>query len=400
MGISSSGKSSYIASRINSGEWADIPVFMAHEITRSILEGLTDRGYVIHYNLFRTFGNSLDNINNDIMSDPLLQHLLEQKQRLRVSFIVTPRSELIKRILLRTHTEREIKTIAERYPMQGVAELLFVLNMEALYKRWFSVFQERGIPLELVHASGGGFFPLASASDALAVALSRERAHYSEQEIDHILQTNHFEYQQIALSPTRSTPGQDRSGTLRLLDGDLTGKTVLDIGCAYGFFCFEAEQRHAARVVGTELKRHRFLGANIIKEIRGSNCEFYYQDIFKTPVQGKFDIVLFLNVIHHLREPMTALRIAAALAREKMIFEFPTLSDKKFLASLPEGASIDPSLPLIGVSLLGEQGQTFLFSEDAVRRIFTEQNRYFQRLEFQPSPMGAERRVAICYKNA
>jgi len=398
MGISSSGKSSYISSRINTGEWADVPIFMAHEVTQKVLEDHAGKECIIHYNLFRTFGNKVENVRTDIMSDPLLNELLKQKQRLSVSFLITSRSELIRRILLRTHTEQELKPIADLYPMQRVAELLFVVNLEVLYKRWFSLFQEQGVALELIHASGGSFLPIASVPEALSLGLRRERLEYSEQEIDHILKHNHFEYQQIYLSASRSTAGQDRSGTLQLLDADLTGKTMLDIGCAYGYFCFEAEKRNAARVVGTELKRHRFLGANIIKEIRGSDCEFYFQDIFTNPVQGQFDIVLFLNVIHHLHEPLGALRIASNLAKEKLIFEFPTLSDEKFRATLPANTSIDPALPLIGVSLLGEQGQTFLFSEEAIRRILTEQNKFFTRVEFQQSPMAAERRIAICYK--
>lgn len=39
------------------------------------------------------------------------------------------------------------------------------------------------------------------------------------------------------------------------LPGDLTGKTVLDIGPAQGFFAFEFEKRGAARVVAVELPR-------------------------------------------------------------------------------------------------------------------------------------------------
>jgi len=398
IGISSSGKSSYINSQISSGAWPDVPILMAHEVTRQVMDEYQGKDCIIHYNLFRTYGNSLENIKNDILSDPLLQELLRQKQMLRVSFLITPRSVLIKRILLRTHTEQGLRTIADQYPMQQVAELLFVINLEALYKRWFSVFQEQGVPLELIHASDGRFLPIPSVPEALSLALQKERVPYTEEEINFILTTNHFEYQQVYVSASQATQGQDRSGTLQLLDDDLTGKTMLDIGCAYGYFCFEAEKRKAARVVGTELKRHRFLGANILKEILGSRCEFYFQDIFTNPVKEKFDIVLFLNVIHHLHEPMAALRIASNLTREKMIFEFPTLSDEKFLATLPAGTSIDPRLPLIGVSLIAEQGQTFLFNEEAVRRILMEQNKLFRRIDFQPSPMAAERSVAICYK--
>ena len=398
MGISSAGKSSYISTKMDSGEWPRVPVFMAYEVNKKIMDTDFQQECVIHYNLFRTFGNKVENIKNDLLDDPLLRELIRQKSRLEISFLIVPRSELIKRILLRQDTEAKIKATTDMYPSQRVAEIVFMINLEELYKRWFTLLQENGIAFEMIHATQGTYQPIATVPEALAIAFSKERVPYTEQDIDYIIKTNRFEYQQIQVSLAKTTAGQDRSGTLQLLDADLSGKTLFDIGCAYGYFSFEAEKRNAKRVVGTELKRHRFLGCNILKEIIGSNCEFYYQDVFTNPVQGQFDIVLFLNVIHHLHEPIRALRIAAGMAKEKLIMEFPTLSDEKFRATLPHNVSIDPSLPLIGVGMLSSQGQTFLFSEEAIRRIFMDQNKLFSRIEFQPSPMTPERRVAICYK--
>ena len=37
------------------------------------------------------------------------------------------------------------------------------------------------------------------------------------------------------------------------LGADLTGKTVLDVGCGSGVYCFEAARRHASRVVGIDV---------------------------------------------------------------------------------------------------------------------------------------------------
>jgi 2-polyprenyl-3-methyl-5-hydroxy-6-metoxy-1,4-benzoquinol methylase len=398
LGISSTGKSSYISAKMDSGEWPAMPVFMAYEVNKEVAETALQQACIVHYNLFRTFGNKIENIKNDLLDDPLLRALLSLKSRVKASFLIVSRSELIKRILLRQDTEARIKATTDAYPSQRVAELIFMINLEGLYKKWFGLLQESGIEFELINATNGAYRPIASVAEAMTIACGNDRVPYSEQEIDYIIKTNRFEYQQIQVSLAKATAGQDRSGTLQLLDDDLTGKTLFDIGCAYGYFCFEAEKRHARRVVGTELKRHRFLGCNILKEILGSNCSFYYHDIFNNPINEQFDIVLFLNVIHHLHEPVRALRTVAGMVREKLIMEFPTLSDEKFRATLPHNAVIDPALPLIGVSVLSSQGQTFLFSEEAIRRIFMDQSKLFSRIEFQSSPMAPERRIAICYK--
>jgi predicted methyltransferase len=50
--------------------------------------------------------------------------------------------------------------------------------------------------------------------------------------------------------------GTDRSATRDLIfPKSLAVKTALDVGCALGYFCFEAEARGAARVVRVEQKK-------------------------------------------------------------------------------------------------------------------------------------------------
>ena len=165
------------------------------------------------------------------------------------------------------------------------------------------------------------------------------------------------------------------------------------------------------------MKRHRFVGANIIKEITGKNSEILYQDVFEEPLEDKFDIVILLNVIHHLKEPIRALRMLSNMCTDKLIIEFPTLEDKKYISSLtqlPRWRKIigqlhkskktnnmkifDNTLPLIGVGSLTKFDQTFLFSEAAIERILMDHDSLFERIEFKQSPMAEERRVAICYK--
>lgn len=398
MGVSSSGKSSYIESRIQRGDWSNLPVLMAHEINLESPQQLLGRETIVHYNLFRPFSNDIEYVNNGFLTDKVLVELLKHPEEIRAYVLVAHRSSLIKRVLLREGVEPKLKETTDTYPRQKIAELLFRLDMSEFYRHWFMLLNRHNISYEIINTERDNYIPVATAEDAYAILASDHKAYYSHQQIDYILATNRFEYQQIDVASGKVTAGQNRSETLQFLDDDLEGKSLLDIGCAYGFFCFEAERRRAARVVGTELKRHRFIGCNILKEIKGSNAEFLFRDIFNDPMNEQFDIVLFLNVIHHLAEPIKALRMAARSCKEKLIIEFPTLADEKFRSTMPDRTVIDPRLPLIGVSLLAAQDQTFLFSDEAVRRILMEHDKLFARVEFLQSPMAPERRIAICYK--
>jgi hypothetical protein len=81
MGISSCGKSSYIGTKTDSGEWKDLPIFMAHEINHQLFATAMNQECIVHYNLLRVFGNKVKHFRNDIMSEPLLIELLKQKER-------------------------------------------------------------------------------------------------------------------------------------------------------------------------------------------------------------------------------------------------------------------------------------------------------------------------------
>ena len=69
-----------------------------------------------------------------------------------------------------------------------------------------------------------------------------------EKQIAELLRDEEFHYQSIILPGGVRTSGNDRSNTLdKILPADMTGKTVLDIGCRYGFFSFEAARREVGR---------------------------------------------------------------------------------------------------------------------------------------------------------
>jgi tRNA (mo5U34)-methyltransferase len=126
-------------------------------------------------------------------------------------------------------------------------------------------------------------------------------------------------FHSIKLRPGITTPGHsNESFTLSLLNlpEDLTGKTVLDIGCWDGFYSFECERRGAKRVVATDVwESAGRAGFDLAREELGSSVEPVEASIYDLPeVLGgeRFDLVLFLGVLYHLRHPLLGIEKAAA----------------------------------------------------------------------------------------
>ncbi len=226
---------------------------------------------------------------------------------------------------------------------------------------------------------------------------------YSRQEIEKILLEENFAYHRINLPFGLHTRGRDRSRTRDLIFREsLIGKSVLDVGSALGYFCFEAEARGAPRVVGVELDPERFRQACLLKDIIGSRVKFIHGDILSQPLDQKFDYVCLLNVIHHLDEPIGAIHKLAAITREFLIIEFPTFEDSKFRETTRiRFPRHENRLPLIGVSSKRataketERGQTFVFSPKAIVRILQDHRPLFSDVKIIDSPV-AGRKIAMC----
>jgi len=223
---------------------------------------------------------------------------------------------------------------------------------------------------------------------------------FSKMDIEKILSEHDFKYQRVNLPFGLHTPGQDRSGTLEVIfPPSLRGKSVLDVGSAIGYFCFEAEKRGASRVLGIEPNIERFNQANILKEILSSNVEFINQDVVEYRFNEQFDYVLILNVIHHLKDPISVMRCLARITLEKMIIEFPTFSDPKYRKHTSlRFSSYYNKFPLIAVSNL--EKFTFLFTPTAIQRLLLAHEKFFNNVKFINSPMNKGRVIAIfCKKN-
>ena len=89
---------------------------------------------------------------------------------------------------------------------------------------------------------------------------------------------------------------------------DLSGKTVLDIGCNAGFYSLEMKRRGAARVLGLDHDEDYLKQARFAAEMTGLDIEFLQLSVYDVGALGEqFDLVLFLGVLYHLRHPLLAL---------------------------------------------------------------------------------------------
>lgn len=173
-----------------------------------------------------------------------------------------------------------------------------------------------------------------------------------------------FWWHSIDLGHGVVTPGHKSAADLqRELDAmalpDLRGRSVLDIGGWDGFFAFEAERRGAARVAvvdhymwsmdspgqqaywrrcrqegiaprpyhETEFWHPDTLpgkrGFDLARAALGSHVEPIVADFMTCDLAalGAWDVVLYLGVLYHMEEPLTALRRLSAVTSELAVVE-------------------------------------------------------------------------------
>jgi len=107
------------------------------------------------------------------------------------------------------------------------------------------------------------------------------------------------------------------------LPRDLSGCSVLDIGCNAGFYAIEMKRRGAARVVGIDEDDRYLEQARLAAEVSNAEIELRKLSIYDVQKLGtRFDVVLFMGVFYHLRYPLLALDLIRAHAvRDLFVFQ-------------------------------------------------------------------------------
>ena len=109
-----------------------------------------------------------------------------------------------------------------------------------------------------------------------------------------------------------------------IIPDDLSGKSVLDIGCNAGFYSMEMARRGAARVVGIDSDERYLAQAALAAEALGhKGVEFRKLSVYDVGALGeRFDLVVFMGVLYHLRHPLLALDlIREHVAGDLLLFQ-------------------------------------------------------------------------------
>ena len=106
------------------------------------------------------------------------------------------------------------------------------------------------------------------------------------------------------------------------LPDDLSGATVLDIGCNGGFYAIEMKRRGASRVLGIDVDDRYLDQARFAASTLGFDIEFQKRSVYDVDqIAGKFDIVFFMGVLYHLRYPLYALDRVVQKVGEQLVFQ-------------------------------------------------------------------------------
>ena len=117
---------------------------------------------------------------------------------------------------------------------------------------------------------------------------------------------------------------------------DLSGKSVLDVGCNAGFYSIQMKRRGADRVVAIDTDEQYLAQARFAAKISDVEIEFHNLSVYDVAeLHERFDLVLFMGVLYHLRHPLLALD----LLHEHVV------GDLLVTQSLLRGAKGDMHLP-------------------------------------------------------
>lgn len=103
---------------------------------------------------------------------------------------------------------------------------------------------------------------------------------------------------------------------------DLTGASVLDIGCNGGFYSIALKKRGARRVVGVDIDDRYLNQARFAASVLGLDIEFEKRSVYEIDsLPSQFDYVFFMGVFYHLRYPVFALDKVVKKVAGKLVFQ-------------------------------------------------------------------------------
>lgn len=103
---------------------------------------------------------------------------------------------------------------------------------------------------------------------------------------------------------------------------DMEGATVLDVGCNAGFYSFRLRER-GARVTALDHDPRYLAQARFAADVLGhDDIEFLEMEAYDVGELGRrFDYVLFMGVLYHLRYPLLALDRIRSVVGRRLVFQ-------------------------------------------------------------------------------
>jgi tRNA (mo5U34)-methyltransferase len=130
---------------------------------------------------------------------------------------------------------------------------------------------------------------------------------------------------------------------------DLSGKRVLDIGAWDGWFSFEMERRGAEVVAIDNWDNPRFREMHALLD---SRVDYRQMDMYELMPDrlGRFDLVLFMGVLYHLKHPLLGLERVCALTTDLACVDSFVLQEKH------RPGEVIPGRPIMEFYETGEMG--------------------------------------------
>ena len=236
------------------------------------------------------------------------------------------------------------------------------------------------------------------------------------EEVEAFLAETEFSgYQEFPLPHGLRVPGKNRTKRAdQVFSMDITGRSFLDVGTSYGVFPYEAMERGAERALGLEPNPTTHAVAKRISELHGNRWEIREARVEELGDDETFDVVTFLNVLHHVTDPVEAVRRLLRVCRETMVIEFCLPDDPEYLEHLAhpgrrptrsvrwraraKSVMLRPFLNRIPAMAVGnwEYHRTFYFSQAAFDNLFRLHLGFFSEISYAPSVSGKRRVVAHC----
>jgi tRNA (mo5U34)-methyltransferase len=140
------------------------------------------------------------------------------------------------------------------------------------------------------------------------------------------------------------------------IPADLTGKTVLDVGCNGGFYSLEMKRRGAKRVVGIDHDPAYLAQARFAAEASGLDIQFHQLDVYSVAeLRERFDLVLFMGVLYHLRHPLLALDLLHEHAvKDVLVFQSLTRGSTRV-------AAVEQNYPFKESQIFEKEGYPVLY---------------------------------------